>query len=555
MITVFARVAAALVAMLVAGTTASVPSQADQFGRIQLDLIGRYDGGIFSPLAVQNPPAWDTGRKRLYVGSQIRARVDVLDLSDPATPTPVDTIEISDLPEGIPLSKIGGGISSLAFRDGVLAAAFAAVNKGDTGIVVLFDDSGRAIGGPIDIGHSPNAMAFVPNRPLLLVVNQADPGPNVDPRASLSVIHVDPDLETGSSPEVTSITFANFDGNEAALRAAGVRLITPGASASQELEPESLALSGDGRIAWITLPRNNAIGVVDLGALEVKALLPLGTKDFSKIGNGLDASDMDDAIRIRPWPVRGLYEPDGIAAYRSFGQTFLVTANEGDPRPGEEVRVGEAVLDPQAFPNAALLQRPENLGRLQVTRVESDPDQDGDLDQLVALGTRSLAVWSTDGRLVGETGSLFERVTARRVPSGFNTTDDETKFDDRSDDRGPEPESIAIGRVERRQIAFVAFERVCGVIAVDVTLPRIPLFQDYVSTRNYDANPAVCVDNAQKSLECAAAGDLGPESLLFIPAEESPIEVPLLIVRQDLSDTLTIFAVSAEKPGIVANLQ
>jgi hypothetical protein len=541
--------AAALAAMLVAGTTASASSEANQFGRVRLDLAGRYDGGIFSHQAVQNPPAWDAGRKRLYVGSQIRARVDVLDLSIPATPTLVDTIEISDLPEGIPLSKIGGGISSLAFRDGMLAVALAAVDKGDTGIVVLFDNSGRAISGPIDVGHSPNAMAFVPNRPILLVVNQADPGPNVDPRASLSVIHVDPDLQTGSPPEVSIITFTKFDGNEAALRAAGVRLITPGASASQELEPESLALSGDGRTAWITLPRNNAIGVVELEALEVEALLPLGTKDFSKIANGLDASDMDDTIRIRPWPVRALYEPDGIAAYRSFGKTFLVTANEGDPRPGEEIRVGEAILDLQAFPNAAWLQRPENLGRLQVTRVESDPDEDGDLDRLVALGARSLAVWSTDGRLVGETGSLFERVTARTVPSGFNATYDETEFDSRSDDRGPEPESIAMGRVEQRQIAFVAFEQVGGVIAVDVTLPFAPIFQDYVSTRNYDIDPAVvCVDNAPKSAGCAAAGDLGPESVLFIPAEESPIEAPLLIVRQDLSDTLTIFAVDVGEP-------
>jgi hypothetical protein len=258
--------AAALAAMLVAGTTVNASSEANQFGRVKLDLVGRYDGGIFSHQAVQNPPAWDAGRKRLYLGSQIRARVDVLDLSVPAAPTLVDTLEISDLPEGIPFSKIGGGISSLAFRDGVLAGAFAAVDKGDTGIVVLFDDSGRAIGGPIDVGHSPNAMAFVPNRPLLLTVNQADPGPNVDPRASLSVIHVDPNLQTGSSPEVSTITFTKFDGNEAALRATGVRLITPGASASQELEPESLALSGDGRTAWITLPRNNAIGVIDLDA-------------------------------------------------------------------------------------------------------------------------------------------------------------------------------------------------------------------------------------------------------------------------------------------------
>ena len=145
--------------------------------------------------------------------------------------------------------------------------------------------------------------------------------------------------------------------------------------------------------------------------------------------------------------------------------------------------MGEASLDQQVFPNAGWLQLPENLGRLQVTRVESDADQDGDLERLVALGARSLAVWSTEGQLLAETGSLFERVTAREVPDGFNTAYDETIFDDRSDDRGPEPESIAIGQLGPRSIAFVAFEQVGGVIAVDVTLPGLPLFQDYVSTQ------------------------------------------------------------------------
>lgn len=543
----FSRVAA-LAAIVAAGIgmTTTVQSQADQGIRVRLELIGRYDGGIYSHSAVQNPPAWDAKRKHLYVGSQARARVDILDLTDPTAPALVDLIGISDLPAGITLPQIGGGISSLAFRDDVLAVAFAAESKGDTGIIVLFDPSGQAIAGPIDVGFSPNAMAFVPGKQLLLVVNQADPGASVDPQASLSVIHLSQGATSEIVPGVSTITFTNFDGNEEALRAAGVRLITPGASASQELEPEALAVSEDGRTAWITLPRNNAIGVVDLEAMKVRTILPLGTKDMSRSRNAFDASDRDGpSIRIRPWPVRALYEPDGIAAYRSFGHTFLVTANEGDPRPGEEVRVGEASLDQQVFPNAGWLQLPENLGRLQVTRVESDADQDGDLERLVALGARSLAVWSTEGQLLAETGGLFERVTAREVPEGFNTAYDETIFDDRSDDRGPEPESIAVGQIGPRSIAFVAFEQVGGVIAVDVTLPGLPLFQDYVSTRNYDVDPAaLCVDNMQKSLACQSAGDLGPESLLFIDAKESPGGAPLLIVRHDLSDTLTIFAVN-----------
>ena len=52
-----------------------------------------------------------------------------------------------------------------------------------------------------------------------------------------------------------------------------------------------------------------------------------------------------------------MYEPDALATFTSRGQTYFVTANEGDARdwPGfaEEVRVGSLNLDPAAFPDAA----------------------------------------------------------------------------------------------------------------------------------------------------------------------------------------------------------
>ena len=60
--------------------------------------------------------------------------------------------------------------------------------------------------------------------------------------------------------------------------------------------------------------------------------------------NGLDASDNDSKINIRPWPVKGLYLPDAIASYKVGNETFLVTANEGDVREwgpyAELVRIG-----------------------------------------------------------------------------------------------------------------------------------------------------------------------------------------------------------------------
>src|SRR5690606_25728911 len=55
-------------------------------------------------------------------------------------------------------------------------------------------------------------------------------------------------------------------------------------------------------------------------------------KDFSIPGNELDASNDDDAVNIRSWPVFGVYMPDSADAYTVNGKTYLVTANEGDGR-------------------------------------------------------------------------------------------------------------------------------------------------------------------------------------------------------------------------------
>lgn len=300
------------------------------------------------------------------------------------------------------------------------------------------------------------------------------------------------------------------------------------------LESGQLALINDNDFGVAGIVIDNATGRFTLAPGYVPETVTLG---LIKVP-GLDASDRDTAINIRNWPVYGMYEPDSIAAFRFGKKTFLITANEGDARdwPGfsEEARVSSLTLDPTLFPNATTLRRNENLGRLNVTRSLGDADGDGDFEALFTLGGRSFSIWSTDGAQVYDSGSELEHIVAASNPQFFNASNEDRSFDSRSDNKGPEPEGLVIGTVGERRYAFIGLERMGGVITYDITDPYAPLFVDYTNNRDFSVDPATA----------PAAGDLGPEGLLFIDAKSSPTNAPLLVVANEVSGTVTVYSVS-----------
>jgi hypothetical protein len=87
-----------------------------------------------------------------------------------------------------------------------------------------------------------------------------------------------------------------------------------------------------------------------------------------------------------------------------------------------------------------------------------------------------------------------------------------------------------IGTVGDQTYAFVGLERQGGVMTFNVTDPRTPFLVDYKNNRDYAADP-----------ESLAAGDLGPEGLLFISAEDSPTNAPVLLVANEISGSLTAY--------------
>lgn len=250
--------------------------------------------------------------------------------------------------------------------------------------------------------------------------------------------------------------------------------------------------------------------------------------------NGLDASDKDGAIAIANWPVMGMYMPDAISAYAVDDTTYLVTANEGDARDydgySEEERLGDLVLDAAIFPNAAELQREENLGRLRVSTASTDTNGDGLVDRIAAYGGRSFSIWDAAGNLVFDSGDAIERITADALPDGFNSSGENDTFDERSDDKGPEPEAVALGEIDGRTYAFVGLERIGGILVWDITDPQAPSFVQYANNRDF-------------TVADEEAGDLAPEGIVFIAAEESPTGRPMLLVANEFSGTTTAWDV------------
>lgn len=515
-----------LVGLVVSAALAS-PALAHGSGGITLEVLGTYASGIFLDGGAEIV-AFDPGTHRLFVTNAAENSIDVLDLADPTAPT---------LLFSIALSSIGAGVNSAAVSGGVVAVAIESDPKQAPGKAAFFDVSGTFLSS-VTVGALPDMITFTPDGTTVLVANEGEPNDayTVDPEGSVSVIDVSAGAAHVTQADVRTADFHAFD---AGPLDRSVRVFGPGSTPSQDFEPEYIAVSADSRKAWVTLQENNAIAIIDISSATVVDVVGLGTKNHRRFRNGLDASNEDGRIRIRPWPVRGFYLPDAIAAFRKDGHTFLVTANEGDSRDyggfSEEERVADLTLDPDRFPHAATLQLEENLGRLKVTSTAGDFDGDGDYDALFSFGARSFTIWTPWGRKLFDSGSQIELITAAALPDDFNSDNEENgSFDDRSDDKGPEPEGVVIGEVHGRTYLFVGLERIGGVVVFDLEDPLDPRVVTYVNNRDFLGDPAA-----------GTAGDLGPEGLVFIPADDSPNGKPLLVIANEISGTTTIFGIEA----------
>ncbi len=518
---------------------------------IQMRVVGTCRTGPFDASACEIA-AWHPASSRLLVTSAAAGLV----------PVQVGT----DLRLSPSDARAMRGISSVAVHGDMVAICGSGADASSVGEVIILDPLMKELAS-IPVGHGPDMLTFTPDGRTLIVANEAEPSDDgsIDHPGTLSII----DLSNGvAQPSVRHVTFESFEPQADALRARGLHAPMPGRSLVQQLEPEYIAVSPDGRWAFVSMQEANAIAIVDIAKARCIALEPLGMKDFGADGVGLDPSDKDGGPAIARWPIHGLYQPDTLACFVHGKELFVASANEGEPRDhsfwSEVRRLSELahrdggsmpVLDAQAFPatapdgagpelqlrTPARLRAADGAGRLQVSRVAGDVDGDGDSDRLITFGGRSASLWRVrcdDAgtplglELAWDSGSAIERTILERMPKAFNADHDKgDSADARSDVRGPEPEGLAVADIGGRRILFVGLERPGGVIAWDITDPRAPTLATYANRRDPQADAP------------DAAGDLGPEGLLVIPAATSPTGRPLLVVCNEVSGTLTVLEI------------
>ncbi|MEZ9200582.1 choice-of-anchor I family protein [Shewanella sp. 10N.286.54.B9] len=532
--------------------------------QLSAQLVGRYQSGIYG-LSAAEIVDFHTGSKQIFVINAKSGRVDVLNASDISLDDAVtgsgaialdNIVKTTDIDIVTDVNLTGlGGVNSLSIYQDLLAVA---IERADTlgnskqgnGVVAFYriNNAGEALYlHAVEVGALPDNLTFNNDGSLLVVANEGEPNGDytVDPEGSLSLITITDSVPATSS---TNIGFADFnlDGIRANELDPKIKINGPNASVAQDLEPEYIAISEDNLKAYVSLQENNAIAVLDLNSKEITAILPLGLKDYGLYENRIDASDKDGKIHFSAYAeVYGMYQPDTISSYQWQSNNFIVTANEGDARDydgfSEEARAQDLLLD-AAHPQLLAAKDKSQLGRLKVTTSLGDIDNDGDVDQIVSYGARSFSIWDENGNQVFDSGSDFSRITAAVLGSNFNNNNDENKGDSRSDDKAGEPEALAIGKIAEQYYAFIGLERTGGVMIYNITNPFAVSFVDYIINRDFDTDFEINTDSGDVEGDASLAGDLGPEGMKFISAENSPTSEPLLVIGNEVSGTTSVYA-------------
>ncbi|XP_030843548.1 mesenchyme-specific cell surface glycoprotein-like [Strongylocentrotus purpuratus] len=426
----------------------------------------------------------------------------------------------------------------------------------------------------ISLGSKPDMLHFSHDCRTIVVANEGEAAQNADQtefinrEGSISIIRLSVD---GSTFKSTLLNFTQFNDRSDEYVARGVRYPYHGEldgandTFAQNLEPEYITYNYDDTKAFVGLQENNAIAVVDLLADEIEDIYPLGEKSWLNLD--LDASDRDDGIIFRRNDIFSIYQPDSIKYFEVDGVGYIITTNEGEfleyelgneewaeDQRGNDFKAGDFA---ETFDNEliAKLDDDDILGRLGFSKVDG-LDSSGKFEKLYFFGARGFSIFrASDIALVYDSGDEVAKIIAKFYPDVFSTdtnTDDpanetpEDLFDKRSDNQGPECESVEIGELGGRRIIFVGIDRTSAILVYSLESGEVvPTFESVYRAGGRN-------DTFQNLLDDRNLGDLDPDDLKFIPASASVTGVPMLMVTSSVSGTVSLYEVYDDSSPTVA---
>jgi hypothetical protein len=558
-------------------------------GTLQLSLVDSYFSGSDFDTSSAEIVSYDSCSDRLYVVNSQAASIDVLALSvNNSTPSKVGTIDLSLAAKSAGIEI--GAANSVSAKQGLVAVAIEAAVKQDSGLIALYRSDDLSLLATYPAGALPDMVTLSSDGQTILTANEGEPSGDYlnDPEGSVTIV----DISKGftDQAEVKQVLFTEFNEGESrhSELTNNVRTAGPdGTSVAQDLEPEYMALNSDNTKVYVALQENNAMAIIDIATAGVDSIKGLGEKSWNAAsGNTLDASNKDNGVGefASYEKLVGLYMPDTIASFSIDGASYIISANEGDGREyiyastqqdcddakhswdGDEYEAGGddedatkyateiddciSFTDEQrgknivdlvdaAHPLKAALDDNDQLKRIKIV---ADKDQYSAEDNIVIFGGRSFSIWNEQAELVFDSGDDIAKKVFAIDGVNFNVTNDNNQSaDNRSDDKGTEPEAVEVAEINGKHYAFIGLERQGGIIVYDVSIPAAPVYQSYINNRDFSEPVCTLVDEGDCDNDTynSAARDLGPESIDYF----TRLGQHFIAVGNEVSGTTTVYKV------------
>ncbi|GAA6134028.1 choice-of-anchor I family protein [Oceaniserpentilla sp. 4NH20-0058] len=574
------------------GSDSDDNKQTKTFSALNLEVVGTYVSGNEFDTSSAEIVSYDQTTDRLYVVNAEDKTIDILRFDNSGIPLKDGTINLQAAATHAGISI--GAANSVVAKDALVAVAIENDNKQGNGIIALYDSNDLSLINTFTAGALPDMVTMTDDANFIVVANEGEPSGDytVDPEGSVTLVNISSGT-SNSNAVVTQIDFKAFNqGQSRHSELNNVRLPSPfGASVAQDLEPEYITITTENK-AVVALQENNAFAIIDIATASVESIKGLGEKSWAPVADGgqgyeLDLTNKDETLTYASYPqLAGYYMPDSLASFEVDGATYIISANEGDGREyvyettqsvcesanhtwdgddfastdpeytteeddcisytdearGKNLNVDPAhpLMNESVYGEDGTIANKNAIGRVKVIADDMDIAAN---ETVHIFGARSFSIWNMNAEQVFDSGDELSKIA--NTTSHFNVSNDNQDNDDRSDDKGVEPEAIEVASILDKKVAFIGLERQGGIAAYDVTNPAESKLLTYINNRDFTADICTAVDGTDCDNDeyNPAAGDLGPESIEYYTRNEKHY----IAVGNEVSGTTTVYEIQFEE--------